>query len=56
MKQEPDKETGKVREKDEPEDPYRFPGDVRPEWVKEDVVIEGRKPDLEETEEDESIL
>ena len=42
------------REKDE--DPLQFPGDVRPEWVREDIENEGRKPDMEETEEDSSEL
>jgi len=30
--------------------------DLRHEWVQEDIKDEGRKPDLEEVEEDESIL
>jgi hypothetical protein len=30
--------------------------DLRHEWVEEDVKEEGRKPNLEEIEEDESIL
>jgi hypothetical protein len=30
--------------------------DLRREWVEEDVTAEGRKPDLEEIEEDTSIL
>ena len=30
--------------------------DLRHEWVQEDIKDEGRKPDLEEIEEDESIL
>jgi hypothetical protein len=30
--------------------------DLRREWVEEDITSEGRKPDLEEIEEDESIL
>jgi hypothetical protein len=30
--------------------------DLRHEWVKEDIRNEGRKPDLEEIEEDASIL
>jgi len=30
--------------------------DLRHEWVREDIKDEGRKPDLEEIEEDESIL
>jgi hypothetical protein len=30
--------------------------DLRHEWVQEDIQDEGRKPDLEEVEEDESIL
>jgi len=42
------------REKDE--DPLQFPGDVRPEWVREDIENEGRKPDMEEIEEDSSEL
>jgi len=41
-------------EKDE--DPLQFPGDVRPEWVREDIESEGRKPNLEETEDDSSEL
>jgi hypothetical protein len=42
------------REKDE--EPLRFPGDVRPGWVKEDIENEGRKPNLEEIEDDNSEL
>ena len=30
--------------------------DLRHEWVEEDIEEEGRKPDLQETEEDSSIL
>jgi hypothetical protein len=30
--------------------------DLRNEWIQEDIRDEGRKPDLEEIEEDESIL
>ena len=30
--------------------------DLRHEWVEEDIKSEGRKPDLQETEEDSSIL
>ena len=30
--------------------------DLRHEWVEEDIKSENRKPDLEETEEDSSIL
>jgi len=30
--------------------------DLRKEWVEEDIKGEGRKPDMEETEEDTSIL
>ncbi len=30
--------------------------DLRHEWVEEDIEAEGRKPDLEEIEEDSSIL
>jgi hypothetical protein len=30
--------------------------DLRHEWVQDDIKGEGRKPDLEEIEEDESIL
>jgi hypothetical protein len=30
--------------------------DLRNEWVEEDIEVEGRKPDLQETEEDTSIL
>jgi hypothetical protein len=30
--------------------------DLRREWVEEDIASEGRKPDLEEIEEDTSIL
>lgn len=30
--------------------------DLRHEWVEEDINNEGRKPDLQETEEDSSIL
>lgn len=33
-----------------------LPEDPRKEWVEEDIDIEGRKPDLEETEEDEIDL
>ena len=37
-------------EKDE--DPVQFPGDLRPEWERENSEIADRKPDLEEVEED----
>jgi hypothetical protein len=30
--------------------------DLRHEWVEEDIEAEGRKPDLQETEEDSSVL
>jgi hypothetical protein len=30
--------------------------DLRHEWVEEDIKSEGRKPDLEEIEEDDSVL
>jgi hypothetical protein len=30
--------------------------DLRREWIEEDITSEGRKPDLEEIEEDSSIL
>jgi hypothetical protein len=30
--------------------------DPRREWVEEDIEVEGRKPDLEEIEEDDSVL
>ncbi len=45
-----DKATEKEKETAEKED------DLRQEWVEEDIASEGRKPDLEETEEDTSIL
>jgi hypothetical protein len=34
------------------EDPLQFPGDLRPDWEREDTEIANRKPDLEEIEED----
>lgn len=43
-------------EREKGDDPLQFPGDPRPGWVKEDIENEGRKPDLEETEEDASEL
>jgi hypothetical protein len=43
-------------EREKGEDPLQFPEDPRPEWAKEDIEIEGRKPDMEETEEDTSEL
>jgi hypothetical protein len=43
-------------EREKGEDPLQFPGDLRPGWVKEDIENEGRKPDLEEIEEDSSEL
>jgi hypothetical protein len=45
-----DKATEKEKESVEKEE------DLRHEWVQEDIKDEGRKPDLEEIEEDESIL
>jgi hypothetical protein len=45
-----DKATEKQKETVEKEE------DLRHEWVEEDIKSEGRKPDLEEIEEDESIL
>jgi hypothetical protein len=33
-----------------------LPEDLRKEWSEEDIDIEGRKPDLEETEKDEIDL
>jgi hypothetical protein len=42
------------REKDE--EPLQFPGDLRPGWSKEDIENEGRKPDLEEIEDDTTEL
>jgi hypothetical protein len=45
-----DKATEKQKEAVEKEE------DLRHEWVEEDIKSEGRKPDLEEIEEDESIL
>jgi hypothetical protein len=45
-----DKATGKEKEAVEKEE------DLRHEWVEEDIKSEGRKPDLEEIEEDDSIL
>lgn len=41
---------------DKEDDSSKFPDDLRPEWAEEDREIEGRKPDLEETEEDTSAL
>ena len=43
-------------EREEDEDPLQFPGDPRPEQVKDDIENEGRKPNLEEIEEDSSEL
>jgi hypothetical protein len=43
-------------EREKGEDPLQFPGDLRPGWVNEDIENEGRKPDLEEIEEDSSEL
>jgi hypothetical protein len=45
-----DKATEKDKETVEKEE------DLRHEWVEEDIEAEGRKPDLQETEEDSSIL
>jgi hypothetical protein len=45
-----DKATEKEKETVEKEE------DLRNEWVEEDIENSGRKPDLEETEEDTSIL
>jgi len=36
----------------EHEDPLKFPGDLREEWEKDDRKETGRKPRLDETEED----
>jgi hypothetical protein len=43
-------------ERQKGEEPLQFPDDPRPGWVKEDIEIEGRKPDMEETEEDTTDL
>ena len=41
------------REEIEPgEDPLQFPGDLRPEWERENNDITDKKPDLEEIDED----
>jgi hypothetical protein len=58
MKNTPDTEPKytPAREKEKDEDPLQFPGDLRPEWEREDSEIAGRKPDLEEIEEDSSDL
>ncbi len=45
-----DKATEKEKEATEKEE------DLRNEWVEEDIENSGRKPDLDETEEDTSIL
>jgi hypothetical protein len=45
-----DKATEKQKESVEKEE------DLRHEWVEDDIKSEGRKPDLEEIEEDDSIL
>ncbi len=45
-----DKATEKLKEAVEKEE------DLRNEWVEEDIREEGRKPDLQEIEEDSSIL
>lgn len=45
-----DKATPKEKETAEKED------DLRHEWVEEDIESEGRKPDLQEIEEDSSVL
>jgi hypothetical protein len=44
------------RERESDEDPLQFPGDLRPEWERENSEISDRKPDLEEIEEDTSVL
>jgi hypothetical protein len=50
------KRNDEIVEREKAEDPLQFPGDLRPEWRNEDIENEGRKPDLEETEEDSSEL
>lgn len=45
-----DKATEKEKEDAEKED------DLRYQWLTEDIEAEGRKPDLQETEEDSSAL
>jgi hypothetical protein len=45
-----DKASEKEKESTEKEE------DLRREWVEEDITSEGRKPDLEEIEEDTSVL
>ena len=45
-----DKATQKEKEEVEKEE------DLRREWTEEDIEVEGRKPDLQEIEEDSSIL
>jgi hypothetical protein len=63
MRKAPDPETDnaplngtKKRDLEKDDDPLQFPGDLRPEWEKEDTEIVNRKPDLEEIEEDSSAL
>ena len=46
----------KKPELEKDDDPLQFPGDLRPEWVKDDIEIADRKPDLAEIEEDPSAL
>ena len=41
---------------DKEDDSSKFPDDLRHEWADENREIEGRRPDLEETEEDTSAL
>lgn len=43
-------------EREKGDDPLQFPGDLRPEMERDDIENEGRKPDLEEIEEDSSTL
>jgi hypothetical protein len=44
------------KEPETEESPLQFPGDLRPEWEREDTDIANRKPDLEEIEEDANDL
>ncbi len=58
MKKTPDTETNNPppQEREKDEDALQFPGDLRPEWEREDSEIADRKPDLGEIEEDSTDL
>jgi hypothetical protein len=43
-------------ERESDEDPFQFPGDLRPEWERKDNEISDRKSDLDDIDEDSSVV